>query len=141
MKLNKSALYAVIIILSAGAASFLVYQNFIEGRSSHNRSVEKDSYEDAVDNASTSKSSTSEEKQSKKIVCPNCKGTGTARSVCDRCDYDYDCNKKPGGGYIRIAYGNPGNENCRECPKCSGTGYYTGTCTVCNGSGRVNEYE
>jgi|GEM_PF-3832984 len=80
-----------------------------------------------------------QEKQTREITCPNCKGTGTAKDICDRCDYNSDCDQQKAGGYIRVTYGLPKAENCRQCPRCKGSGYVVETCKVCDGTGKVTE--
>jgi hypothetical protein len=66
--------------------------------------------------------------EGKKIVCPNCNGEGSKYEVCGNCR---------GSGYS-------GNSKCYRCNDrySSGpVGYRNSTCSVCNGRGRINEYE
>ena len=72
-----------------------------------------------------------EEKSSRKVICPNCKGTGKAKSQCEHC--------KGTGSRLGAIYGKRADDE--KCPWCDGTGEIYGTCSVCNGDGRVAEYK
>lgn len=68
-------------------------------------------------------------KVDRKIVCPNCNGEGSKHETCVKCrgsGYDYN------------------NRRCYDCSRSNGhrgCGYVIITCNVCNGNGRINEYE
>ena len=71
--------------------------------------------------------------ESKKIICPNCDGKGSNQEKCEHCH---------GSGWLK---GQEGRNGCYVCvtgsPWDQGTGYRNRTCSVCYGSGRINEYE
>ena len=86
---------------------------------------------DNSNNNNQSETSTSDNNNdnNRLIICPNCNGTGEGYIKCPK---DFWLKK----GSIQLP-----NGDYAECPKCNGTGEVLGTCKVCKGEGRVNEYE
>ena len=98
------------------------------------------------ENSNESQKYYEEERTSKKVICRNCNGTGEVEKNCDYCNRDSDCEPSIGGGYRVFesskACGDcEGVDRCSFCSRCNGTGTKTSSCTVCSGSGRVQEYE
>jgi hypothetical protein len=72
--------------------------------------------------------------KSGKVACTNCEGAGTIRlGACDQC--------RGSGKYGEWHPGPHNNTFQYDCNRCRGKGYQSSTCRVCNGNGRVNEYE
>ena len=72
-------------------------------------------------------------KKSGKITCTNCKGVGTTQETCHKC---------LGSGWDPYHT----NQGCLGCGANWGSirqakGYVNSTCSVCRGSGRINEFE
>ncbi|MEY4834385.1 MAG: DnaJ central domain [Bacteroidota bacterium] len=88
-------------------------------------------YDNSNNYQSESETSTSDDNNdnNRLIICPNCNGTGEGYIKCPK---DFWLKK----GSIQLT-----NGDYAECPKCNGTGEVLGTCKVCKGEGRVNEYE
>lgn len=86
------------------------------------------------------------ERKSTKVICRNCNGAGDVEKICNYCDRDSDCEPSIGGGYRVFASSKAcgdceGIDRCSACSRCNGTGTKSSYCTVCSGSGRVEEYE
>jgi hypothetical protein len=72
-------------------------------------------------------------KVDRKIICPKCNGEGSIQVTCGKCrGSGWDVNHE--------------NMGCLGCGATWGSsrpakGYVNKTCNVCNGNGRINEYE
>ena len=65
---------------------------------------------------------------SRKVQCRNCNGTGVKQETCGNC-------RGSGWGDGRTCW------RCGSGSVKQGKGYVNNTCSVCDGNGRVNEYE
>jgi hypothetical protein len=157
---RKIALFLIIIGIFAGL--FLLQENSSSNsnRRIHQEKIQYDETEDVIDDVENSNESPrynegnsnesqrykEKERTRMKVICQNCNETGEVEKTCNYCDRDSDCEPSIGGGYRVFASSKAcgdceGIDRCSACSQCNGIGTKTSSCTVCSGSGRVEEYE